>query len=228
MISGKIIPAIATTTAAITGFIGVEMYKYIINAPLESHRAASLNLASNIFCVESLPDPQFRKSGLDRQTYMQVVAIPEKHTCWDNVVIDKPELTLQQFIDELAEGQKTKQKLGGRRNVDGICLPVAHSLCGSARSFLCVLVHHGYVVDFLISISGSSSGKVLFNSMDSYDASKKDAVAKRLATPVVDLWTEIVGPIFPADRKYLLFDCSVEDDSGNPGIVPTIRYNFRQ
>lgn len=109
---------------------------------------------------------------------------------------------------------------------------VAHSLLCWFRSFLvpfCVcLVHHGCVIDTLIPISGSSSGKVLFNSMDSYDASKKDAVAKRLATPVVDLWTEIVGPIFPADRKYLLFDCSVEDDSGNPGIVPTIRYNFRQ
>lgn len=192
MISGKIIPAIATTTATITGFIQIEMYKYIMGAALESFRAASINLASNVFCVENLPDPNYKKSGLDPQTYMQVVAIPEKHTIWDQVVIDTPNLTLQQFLDKFAE------------------------------------VHHGCVIDTLIPIGGASQGKVLFNSMDSYDASKKDLVKKRLATSVVDLWTEIVGPIFPADRKYLLFDCSVEDESGNSGIVPTIRYNFRQ
>ena len=114
--------------------------------------------------------------------------------------------------------------------MDGTCGSLLIRCCSLLCSFLSffLLVHHGCVIDTLIPISGSSSGKVLFNSMDSYDASKKGAVAKRLATPVVDLWTEIVGPIFPADRKYLLFDCSVEDDSGNPGIVPTIRYNFRQ
>ena len=42
-----------------------------------------------------------------------------------------------------------------------------------------------------------------------------------MQTRVQDLWTEIVGPIYPADRKYMLFDCSVEDESGNTGIVPT-------
>lgn len=192
MISGKIIPAIATTTATITGFIGVEIYKYIQRASLDQYRAASVNLASNVFCLETLPDPNFKKSGLDPQTYMQVVAIPEKFTIWDSVVISKPGLTLQQFMDEFAA------------------------------------VHHGCVIDILIPLSGSASGRVLYNGMDVYDASKKASLAARLATPIVDLWREIVGPIFPADRKYLLFDSSVEDESGNPGIVPTIRYNFTE
>ena len=64
MIAGKIIPAIATTTATITGFIGVEMYKYILaeapvvsQAELDKFRAASINLATNVFCLETLPDP---------------------------------------------------------------------------------------------------------------------------------------------------------------------------
>lgn len=61
MISGKIIPAIATTTATITGFIGVEIYKYVMGAALDKFRAASINLASNVFCVENLPDPNYKK-----------------------------------------------------------------------------------------------------------------------------------------------------------------------
>ena len=193
MISGKIIPALATTTAAITGFIGVEIYKYLMGAALESYRAASINLASNVFCCENLPDPQFKVSGLDQATQMNVVAVPEKFTCWDTVVIDKPALTLQQFIDEFAA------------------------------------VHHGCVIDALYPMSGGAKqGTMLYNAMDAYDPSKKNALKAKLDTLVTDLWAESVGPVFPAERNFFLFDCTVEDESGEPGIVPTIRYNFRQ
>lgn len=57
MIAGRIIPAIATTTACITGFIQLEIYKYIKGADLNDYRAATINLATNVFCVENLPDP---------------------------------------------------------------------------------------------------------------------------------------------------------------------------
>jgi len=192
MVSGKIIPALATTTATITGFVGVEIYKHVMGAALESFRAASINLATNVFCVENLPDPAYRKSGLDYATQMNVVAIPEKFSVWDTVVVEKPGLTLQEFIDEFAR------------------------------------IHHGCVIDSLYPLSGGKQGVVLYNAMDAYDGSKKESLKKRLATPVIDLWIEQVGPIFPKDRNYLLFDSTVEDESGDPGIVPTIRYNFRK
>lgn len=105
-------------------------------------------------------------------------------------MISKPNLTLQEFMDEFAA------------------------------------VHHGCVIDTLIPISGTVTGKVLYNGMDAYDPKKKSTLAAKLATPIVQLWAEVVGPIFPDTRKYLLFDCSVETEDGNPGIVPTIRYNF--
>merc|ERR1711981_699018 len=52
MIAGKIIPAIATTTACITGFIGLEIMKHARQADLEAYRMATLNLAVNVFQLE--------------------------------------------------------------------------------------------------------------------------------------------------------------------------------
>lgn len=99
MVAGRIIPAIATTTAMITGFIQLEVYKYIKGAPLEAFRAATVNLATNVFCVELLPDPLRKKTGLDPETYMQCTAIPEGWTTWDKVVINQPGLTTAQFLE---------------------------------------------------------------------------------------------------------------------------------
>ena len=45
MLAGRIIPAIATTTATITGFIQLELYKYVKGADLSDFRAATVNLA---------------------------------------------------------------------------------------------------------------------------------------------------------------------------------------
>lgn len=190
MVAGRIIPAIATTTASITGFIGLEIYKYILQTPLEKYRACTINLATNIFCCENLPDPAFKKSGLDPATYMQIVAIPENHTIWDKVVIDKPDLTLQGLLAEFKS------------------------------------VHHNAEIDMLTSANGS--GVVFYNGIDQYDPKKKAVSDERLKMKVVDLYTSLMGPIFPADRTFLLFDATVEDESGNPGFVPTIKYVFRK
>jgi len=49
MIAGKIIPAIATATALIVGFNGIEMIKYMLEKPHEAFRNITVNLANNIF-----------------------------------------------------------------------------------------------------------------------------------------------------------------------------------
>jgi len=97
--AGKIIPAIATTTAMITGFVGIEVLKYIKGTPLEGHRAATVNLGTNVFCVENLPDPLKKKTGLDAETYMQCTAVPEGFTTWDKIVINQPGATVGQILE---------------------------------------------------------------------------------------------------------------------------------
>jgi len=99
LVAGKIIPAIATTTAMITGFVQLEILKYIKQVPLEKHRMATVNLAVNNYTLEMLPDPIKKKSGMDPATQMEVKAVPENWTTWDKVKIEADDVTLEKFLD---------------------------------------------------------------------------------------------------------------------------------
>jgi ubiquitin-activating enzyme E1 len=76
MTAGRIIPAIATTTAAITGFVQLEVFKYIMKAKFEAHRyvrlplslSFSLSLHLRLTCslFRCCPQPSHHRSGCEQ------------------------------------------------------------------------------------------------------------------------------------------------------------------
>jgi len=99
MIAGKIIPAIATTTAAITGIVCLQMYTLLQTTDVTYLRGAFINLAVSLFV---LTEPQevikTRDKEYDPMLLGPVKAIPKDFTVWDKIVINGSH-TFKQFID---------------------------------------------------------------------------------------------------------------------------------
>ena len=99
MIAGKIIPAIATTTASVTGLVMIEFLKLMQNKPLEDFKNSSNSLGLNLYLLQEPNPPQKAKDEYDAVMMEEVKTYPKEFTKWDKIVIDTGKLTVQGFMD---------------------------------------------------------------------------------------------------------------------------------
>lgn len=103
LIAGKIIPALATTTAMIVGAVGVEIFKFLMNKPLANMKNSFMNLALPLW-IFSEPEPPIKAKDKDYDPILMgpVKAIPAGFTTWDKLLVTGP-LTVQGLKNHFEE-----------------------------------------------------------------------------------------------------------------------------
>eukprot|EP01065_Artemidia_motanka_P027101 TRINITY_DN32336_c0_g1_i1.p1 TRINITY_DN32336_c0_g1~~TRINITY_DN32336_c0_g1_i1.p1 ORF type:complete len:1249 (+),score=452.60 TRINITY_DN32336_c0_g1_i1:67-3813(+) len=105
MIAGRIIPALATTTAMITGLVEMELYKLLLGLPKEKFLCANINLGIDAIAGFKSFEPQDAKKEqpeFDDITLCELAPTPPDFTTWDKTVLEG-ELTVGDVVTKFSE-----------------------------------------------------------------------------------------------------------------------------
>ena len=99
-ISGNIIPAIASTTATITGLSCLQIYTLLQTNELKLFRNCDLNLAICQFDLYIPEEKRFIKDIPKTEKSLEKKVIPNEYTVWDKIDIYGPNITIKNLIDD--------------------------------------------------------------------------------------------------------------------------------
>lgn len=196
MIAGKIIPAIATTTAAVCGLVMIELLKLLQGKPLEAFKDSSNNLGLNMYFMQEPMPPVKSKDEYDPINMAETKCQPPGFSKWDKTMIDEGDLSVQQFLDAFKSvtGLNCTLLLHGVSEIDG---PQKGLMLYDSNAWKAEL-------------------KTLY-------ASKMDS---NLVEWIKERYSESPVEVLAANRKYVELQVSCENDDGEPYKVPPVVYRF--
>merc|ERR1719438_654018 len=98
-IAGRIIPAIATTTALVTGLICMELYKIVGTA----REPVKLEDFKNAFCNLAIPFMTLSEPSAPKKTKALLKGKEWNWTSWDSLDMDCGDVTLKEFNEYFAK-----------------------------------------------------------------------------------------------------------------------------
>jgi len=99
MVAGRIIPAVATTTAMVTGLVEMELYKIVLGLGKAKFLGANVNLGVNSMRLFEPVAPKPAVEKYDDILMSVAKPVPPGWTCWDKVMVSRGDLTVKQFVD---------------------------------------------------------------------------------------------------------------------------------
>ena len=95
-IAGRIIPAVESTTAAVTGFNCTQIYSLLINEKLENFSEVQMDLGTSFFSYHS-PFPKKLKKSYEKNK-KKYIAIRNEWSIWDKTYLNGP-MTIKSFLE---------------------------------------------------------------------------------------------------------------------------------
>ena len=98
-IAGNIIPAICSTTAAITGLSCLQIYTLLQTDDIKFFRCGAFNLATSEFDLFKPEEVRYIKDIPKTKTTPSYKVIPKEFNVWDKIDLNGPNMTVKNIID---------------------------------------------------------------------------------------------------------------------------------